>query len=103
MARASQSQRCAIRSGAELIFSCADFALSLRKGKKHMAERIDGVAACVFDAYGTLFDFSSAARDCREALGERAEALIALWREKQLQTTWLLAAQGRHRDFWTVT
>src|SRR5579863_6399127 len=68
-----------------------------------MAERIDGVAACVFDAYGTLFDFSSAARDCREALGERAKALIALWREKQLQTTWLLAAQGRHRDFWTVT
>ncbi len=36
-------------------------------------------------------------------LGERAASFIALWRDKQLQTTWLLAAQGRHRDFWTVT
>lgn len=62
-----------------------------------------GVAACVFDAYGTLFNFASVAEDCREALGERAAAFVALWRDKQLQTTWLLAAQGRHRDFWTVT
>jgi 2-haloacid dehalogenase len=68
-----------------------------------MAQRLEGVAASVFDAYGTLFDFSSAARDCRDVLGERAGALTALWREKQLQTTWLLAAQGRHKDFWTVT
>jgi 2-haloacid dehalogenase len=57
----------------------------------------------VFDAYGTLFDFSSAAKDCREALGGRAGAFVALWRDKQVQTTWLLAAQGRHKDFWTVT
>jgi 2-haloacid dehalogenase len=64
---------------------------------------LHGVAACVFDAYGTLFDFSSVADECRAALGERTGAFIALWRDKQLQTTWLLAAQGRHRDFWTVT
>ena len=64
---------------------------------------VEGVAACVFDAYGTLFDFSSVTRDCRQALGESAGALAALWRDKQLQTTWLLAAQGRHKDFWTVT
>ena len=64
---------------------------------------LQGVAACVFDAYGTLFDFSSVADECGAALGERAAAFIALWRDKQLQTTWLLAAQGRHRDFWTVT
>jgi 2-haloacid dehalogenase len=64
---------------------------------------LEGVAACVFDAYGTLFDFASAAKDCRRELGERAGAFVALWRDKQLQTTWLLAAQGRHTDFWTVT
>lgn len=64
---------------------------------------LKGVAACVFDAYGTLFNFASVAEDCRETLGERADAFVALWRDKQLQTTWLLAAQGRHRDFWTVT
>lgn len=68
-----------------------------------MTTRLDGVAACVFDAYGTLFDFSAAAEDCRAALGERAAAFVALWRDKQLQTTWLLAAQSRHRDFWRVT
>jgi 2-haloacid dehalogenase len=68
-----------------------------------MTSPLQGVQACVFDAYGTLFDFASVAEDCREALGDRARSFIALWRDKQLQTTWLLAVQGRHKDFWTVT
>jgi 2-haloacid dehalogenase len=68
-----------------------------------MRARLHEIAACVFDAYGTLFDFSCVARDCRDAIGARADGLIALWREKQLQTSWLLVAQGRHSDFWTVT
>jgi 2-haloacid dehalogenase len=63
-----------------------------------------GVRACVFDAYGTLFDVGSAAAACRDAaLGEHAAALSALWREKQLQYTWLRGLQGRHADFWQVT
>lgn len=62
-----------------------------------------GVRACVFDAYGTLFDLASAARSCADVLGDRAAPLTALWREKQLQYTWLLAAQGRHADFSQVT
>ena len=62
-----------------------------------------GVRACVFDAYGTLFDFASAARHCRDALGDDIDRLTALWRDKQLQYTWLRAAQGRHADFWQVT
>jgi 2-haloacid dehalogenase len=62
-----------------------------------------GVKACVFDAYGTLFDFASAAQRCRDVLGERIGALTALWRDKQLQYTWLRALQGRHADFWHVT
>ena len=61
------------------------------------------VRACVFDAYGTLFDFASAARRCRDVLGDSFDRLTALWREKQLQYTWLRAAQGRHADFWQVT
>jgi 2-haloacid dehalogenase len=61
------------------------------------------VRACVFDAYGTLFDFASAARRCRDVLGDSLDKLTALWREKQLQYTWLRAAQGRHADFWQVT
>ena len=36
-------------------------------------------------------------------LGDAADKLTALWRDKQLQYTWLRAAQGRHADFWQVT
>src|SRR6266481_5841746 len=43
---------------------------------------LDGVRACVFDAYGTLFDFASAARGCGAELGDKAAALTALWRDK---------------------
>src|SRR5499425_2622836 len=62
-----------------------------------------GVRACVFDAYGTLFDFAAAAKRCSDALGDDIDRLTALWRDKQLQYTWLRAAQGRHADFWQVT
>jgi 2-haloacid dehalogenase len=65
--------------------------------------RLVGVRACVFDAYGTLFDFAAAARGCRDVLGTDVDRLTALWRDKQLQYTWLRAAQGRHTDFWQVT
>jgi len=61
------------------------------------------VRACVFDAYGTLFDFASAAAGCRDVLGEKAATLTSLWRDKQLQYTWLRGLQGRHADFWQVT
>ena len=59
--------------------------------------------ACVFDAYGTLFDYASAAARCGEVLGGKREALNSLWREKQLQYTWLRALQDKHADFWQVT
>lgn len=62
-----------------------------------------GIAGCVFDAYGTLFDYAAAAGSCRDLLGGQADALTALWRDKQLQYTWLRAVQGRHADFWQVT
>jgi 2-haloacid dehalogenase len=69
-----------------------------------MAEApLRGVAACVFDAYGTLFDFASAVRRCREVPGDRMDQLTALWRDKQLTYSWLRAVQGRHADFWQVT
>jgi hypothetical protein len=36
-------------------------------------------------------------------LGDQTTALTALWRDKQLQYTWLPAAQGLHADFRQVT
>ncbi len=64
---------------------------------------MEGIKACVFDAYGTLFDFASAARQCRDVLADDIDKLTALWRDKQLQYTWLRAAQGLHAEFWQVT
>ena len=65
--------------------------------------RLEGVTACVFDAYGTLFDFASAAARCSAIPEERRAALTALWRDKQLQYTWLRTLQNRYVDFWLVT
>lgn len=61
------------------------------------------VQACVFDAYGTLFDFGTAASRCPGIPPDKVPALTALWRDKQLQYTWLRAIQDRHSDFWSVT
>ena len=65
--------------------------------------RLEGIRACVFDAYGTLFDFNSAAARCRDELGDKAPTLSTLWRDKQLQYAWLRALMGHHLDFSQVT
>lgn len=65
--------------------------------------RLPGIEACVFDAYGTLFDVNSAARSAQDELGARWQPLADLWRSKQLQYTWLRGLGGHHADFWTVT
>ena len=65
--------------------------------------KLSGIRACVFDAYGTLFDVSSAAQDAKETLGNQWQTLSDLWRTKQLQYTWLRGLSGHHADFWQVT
>src|ERR1700739_2392991 len=62
-----------------------------------------GIEACVFDAYGTLFDVNSAAERTQDALREKWQQLAEVWRTKQLQYTWLRSLTGRHVDFWQVT
>lgn len=64
---------------------------------------LDGIKACVFDAYGTLFDFTAAAERCRDVLGDKVDDLNRIWRAKQLQYTWLRSLMGRHTDFWHIT
>jgi len=65
--------------------------------------KLTGIKACVFDAYGTLFDVSSVARGAKDTLGEQWSDLSDLWRTKQLQYTWLRGLAGHHADFWRVT
>jgi 2-haloacid dehalogenase len=67
------------------------------------AASMRGIRACVFDAYGTLFDVHSAVARLRARVGAQADALSQLWRAKQLEYTWLRALMGRHADFWQVT
>ena len=73
-----------------------------------MSDTFDGIEACVFDAYGTLFDVHSAVGQCRETFG-LSEAVAKLmsdtWRLKQLQYTWLRALIGpqHHVLFWQIT
>ncbi|CAB5141255.1 Haloacid dehalogenase, type II (EC [Olavius algarvensis associated proteobacterium Delta 3] len=64
---------------------------------------IDGIRACVFDAYGTLFDVHSAVGKYRQRLGDLADPVSLLWRTKQLEYTWLRSLMGHHADFWQVT
>jgi 2-haloacid dehalogenase len=64
---------------------------------------MQGIRACVFDAYGTLFDVHAAVGRLRPQIGAEADALSQLWRSKQLEYTWLRALMGRHADFWQVT
>jgi 2-haloacid dehalogenase len=61
------------------------------------------IRACVFDAYGTIFDFASAAARCPGLSEHQRTALTSMWRDKQLQYTWLRTLQGRYVDFWRVT
>lgn len=66
------------------------------------------ITTCVFDAYGTLFDVTAAARQAaaepgRSELAAVWQKLATDWRLKQLQYTWLRAITGDHTDFWTVT
>ncbi len=64
---------------------------------------IEGIRACVFDAYGTLLDFNSAVMHCAEEIGPDAPRLSDIWRQKQLQYTWLRSLMRTHADFWQVT
>jgi 2-haloacid dehalogenase len=68
-----------------------------------MSDSVTRPPAFAFDAYGTLFDVHSAIRRHAEAIGPEAEALSALWRQKQLEYSWTRTLMGRYADFWTLT
>ena len=68
-----------------------------------MTDPITGIEMCVFDAYGTLYDFNSAVARHRTAIGARADALSEMWRSKQIQYTWLRNSMAAYAPFWQVT
>jgi 2-haloacid dehalogenase len=61
------------------------------------------IRAILFDVYGTLLDVHSAiAREGKE-LGASAEGLSRLWRQKQLEYTWVWSLRREYRSFQAVT
>ncbi len=68
-----------------------------------MSRKLSGIRACVFDAYGTLFDVHSPVASVAGKIGDDASAVSDLWRMKQLNYTWLRSLMGEHANFWKVT
>ena len=64
---------------------------------------LDGTELVLFDAYGTLFDVHAAVQRHAEAVGPDAAHLSEVWRNKQLEYSWILALTGRYRSFWSLT
>ena len=60
-------------------------------------------AAYVFDAYGTLFDVHAAVRRHASEIGPHGQRLSEIWRQKQLEYSWVRALMGEYADFWQLT
>ena len=57
----------------------------------------------VFDAYGTLFDVDHACKEMANKIGNKWEKLSSLWRQKQLEYSWLYNSMDDYTSFWTIT
>ena len=61
------------------------------------------IRAVVFDAYGTLFDVHSVAGLAEQLFPGSGDALSRLWRQKQLEYSWLREMSGRYKPFQEIT
>ena len=61
---------------------------------------IKGIA---FDMYGTLYDVHSVAARCDESFPGRGKEISALWRQKNLEYTWLRTLMGEYAPFEALT
>lgn len=61
------------------------------------------IKAVAFDAYGTLYDVHSVMQKCEEIYPEKGAAISQIWRQKQLEYTWLRTLMGKYKDFWSLT
>ena len=59
--------------------------------------------ACIFDAYGTLFDVNAACRELSLDVGDKWQDLANLWRLRQVEYTWLRNSMNEYVDFWEIT
>jgi len=68
-----------------------------------MAATVQDIDACVFDAYGTMFNYASAAARFSDELGDLEKLLTDMWRVRQVEYTWLRSLMGEYVEFFQVT
>lgn len=59
--------------------------------------------ALVFDLYGTLYNVHSVAARCEAQYPQRGSDISTIWRQKQLEYTWLRSLMGEYRNFEQAT
>lgn len=64
---------------------------------------MDHIKAIAFDLYGTLFDVHSVASRCDGQFPGRGQEISNVWRQKQLEYTWLRSLMNRYIPFEQVT
>ena len=64
---------------------------------------MNNTKACIFDAYGTLFDVNAACRELSLDVGDKWQNLSNLWRLRQVEYTWLRNSMNEYVDFWEIT
>lgn len=55
--------------------------------------------AIVFDLYGTLYDVHSVVQHCDASYPGRGREISVMWRQKQLEYTWLRSLMGQYISF----
>lgn len=61
------------------------------------------IQGIVFDLYGTLYNVHSVVQACEEVYPGQGDAISRLWRQKQLEYTWLRSLMGRYVNFEKAT
>ncbi len=61
------------------------------------------IKAIVFDAYGTLFDISSLDARLKYHFSDQSAPIANIWRQKQLEYTWLRTLMGKYITFSKIT
>ena len=61
------------------------------------------IKACVFDAFGTLFNLEIPTEKIDVFAEGKGAELLNIWRQKQLEYTWLRGLMNNHVPFEQVT
>jgi 2-haloacid dehalogenase len=61
------------------------------------------IKAIAFDLYGTLYDVHSVGAGCDQQFPGRGREISTLWRQKQLEYTWLRSLMNRYVTFEQAT